>query len=137
VQGIHGLRLKLPADDGFLLARITADPSVDKLARRIDFEIFAFHVEFRAVGSNSIAAPLASGAQIHGGPGDAVQTILSPPARELGRIADRLENARWRRGDEDLSDDGILVRRDGGSGHCLFLLDLRDQGSGIRGQYNS
>ena len=51
VQGIHGLRLKFPADDRFLLARVTADPGMDKLARRIDFKILAFHVKFRAVGA--------------------------------------------------------------------------------------
>src|SRR5580692_4595485 len=46
VQSVHGLGLKFPADDSFLFAGVTADPGVDKLARRIDFEIFAFHVEF-------------------------------------------------------------------------------------------
>src|SRR4029077_11273165 len=117
MQCVHGLWLKFPAHDCFLLARLTADPSVDKSARRIDFKIFAFHVEFRAVGASSIATPFTSGAQVHGGFGDAVQTILSPPARELGWIADRLKNTSRRRGDEDLSDDGVLIRRDCGSGH--------------------
>src|ERR1700739_3371821 len=119
VQSVHGLGLKFPADDSFLLAGVTADPSVDQLARRIYFEIFAFHVEFGAIGASSIATPFTAGAHIHSGFSNAVQTLLSPPARELGWIADCLKNARRWRGDEDLSGNGVLIRRNCGCGHAL------------------
>src|SRR5215469_16247831 len=102
MQCVDTLRLELPADHGLLRAGIAADPGMHQQSRWIDFEIFPFHIKCLAVGADSIATPLAPGPKIHGGRGNTVETFLSPPARELGWITDRLKNARGRRGDEDL-----------------------------------
>src|ERR1700722_11352381 len=121
MKSVHGVGLKFPADDCRLAAAVTADPGVGETARGIDFEEFAFDVERCAVGADAIAAPFASGADVGGGFGDAVEAVLSPPARDLRGITDGLEHARGWSGDEDFGDDGVLIGSDSGGGHeCSF-----------------
>src|SRR5258708_37812683 len=97
---------------------------MDQQARGIDFEIFALNVKRLAVGADAVAPPFASGPDVHGGFGYVVQAGLPPPLRELGGIADGLEDAGRRSSDEDFGDDGILVRGDGFGCHLKLLSSL-------------
>src|SRR5215467_10926457 len=123
MQCVHRLRLKLPSHNG-PGAIVAAIPGMDEQTRRIDFEIFPLDPESPAVGANAVAAPLATGAHVHGGFGDVIKAVLPPPLGKLCWIADRLKNTSRRSGDEDFGDDCVLIGREDGRSHGCSLNDF-------------
>src|SRR5690242_15738092 len=87
--------------------------------RRVDFEIFTFHVKAFAIGAHSVTAPFAARANINAGLGYVVKTVLAPPFGKLAWIADRLEDTGRRGRDEDFGYDCIVVGSNCGSCHLL------------------
>src|SRR5215469_3309533 len=123
MQSVHGFRFQFPSHDGFLRARIAANPRVHKLSRRIDLEVFAFHVEFGAIRTFALAAPFTARTKVHRGLRHAIHTLLAPPPRELVGISNRLEHTGRRSSNEHLGDDSILIGGDCSGSHLRSLLE--------------
>ena len=84
--------VRVPSDtDRLQISTPARDPGVDEQARRIDFEILAVHPKRLAVGALTYARPLASGTDVGLPLSNSIHALLTPPARNLGRIGDRVK----------------------------------------------
>src|SRR5579862_2579812 len=123
MQGVDCFGIKFPANHRLQLRAVAGKPGMDQQAGRIDFDIFSFDVEGFAVSAHAVRAPFAAYAQVDCGLGYMIETVLSPPARKLGRIADCLKYARGRCGNENFGNDGIVIGCNARCSHFGFLCE--------------
>src|SRR5690348_521900 len=119
-------RLKLAVDHGFQWTAPARVPRVTELARRIDFQVFAFDMERRTVGRHSSTRPFSASPQIAGKCGRTIKALLPPPLLALSRIGERVEYTLRRGSDKNFRKNRVLVGCNGSSCHGNLLLTFHE-----------